>query len=346
MNISVIIPTYNRKNFLKSCLQSLFRQSYPKGQYEIIVVDDGSTDGAREMVQKLKFKNLRYYYQKNQGPAAARNLGIKHAQGKIIAFTDDDCIVDQDWLRSLVEKLIRDKKIVGAGGRILAWKPKNLIEKYAEVFLFGSKGDTIKGKFQPPFLVTANCAYYAKTIKKIGLFDSSSRLLEEDLDLSWRLNFLGYQFAYAPSAIVYHRMPQTLKSLLAKYFLYGRGKTAAVYKHQNRLENKYYCSIKIKDFIIDDFIKWPFLLIKWPKKIAAGYQELPPRYKEKKHFYFLIFFLEKITYRFYRLGMFYQALKMRGKMKRSPIINTENSIISWLIKAKNFLLGLTNIERN
>ena len=94
-NISVVIPTFNRKDTLAKCIRALFEQTYSNNNYEIIVIDDGSTDGTGEMLDTLTANPqclLRYCRQVNRGPAAARNTGIKMAQGGLILFIDDDII--------------------------------------------------------------------------------------------------------------------------------------------------------------------------------------------------------------------------------------------------------------
>src|SRR3989338_4706423 len=100
MDISVIIPTYNRKRVLKRCLDSLSKQAY--NSYEIVVADDGSADGTEEMVKSLKNKKIIYLKQQNLGCAAARNLGAKNSNGRIVALTDDDCILDKNWLKEII----------------------------------------------------------------------------------------------------------------------------------------------------------------------------------------------------------------------------------------------------
>ena len=88
MFFSVIIPTYNRKHFLKIALESILQQTYK--EFEVIVVDDGSTDGTEDLVKSYKDKRIRYFYQKNKGPSSARNLGIREAHGEFICFLDSD----------------------------------------------------------------------------------------------------------------------------------------------------------------------------------------------------------------------------------------------------------------
>src|SRR5579883_3479281 len=98
MVLSVVIPTFNRADILKECLQALQHQNLPQEDYEIIVVDDGSTDETRKLLESSKLKNLRFFHQKNQGQGVARNLGIQHAKGNIIVMIGDDIIVREDFL--------------------------------------------------------------------------------------------------------------------------------------------------------------------------------------------------------------------------------------------------------
>ena len=102
MHVSVIIPTYNRKQTLKRAIQSVYIQSLPP--FEIIVVDDGSKDGTKEWVKK-KYPNIKYIYQKNSGVSSARNKGIKTAQGKYISFLDSDDTWHKDKLKICLRSL-------------------------------------------------------------------------------------------------------------------------------------------------------------------------------------------------------------------------------------------------
>lgn len=308
MEISVIVPTYNRKDLLKDCLQSLFNQSYPKDKYEIIVVDDGSTDGTKEMVKELKPNvTLRYFYQNNQGPASARNLGIKNAKGKILAFIDSDCVADKNWLVNLAKGLGKNKKIAGVGGQLRVYQPKTLFERYSDIFLCDHREYIEKPKGEPPHLGTGNSVYHTSLVKKIGLFDHSFRC-GEDVDLSWRLYFKGYRFLYEPGAIVYHRAPKTLRQLLKQSFVYGKAKAQLLTKHYHCLKQNYKDSIGIAGFIIKDLMGLPT----WPKRLIARYKQIALKDKKNYSFYFLVF-LDSFNYLIFRLGMCYQVLKMGKK---------------------------------
>src|SRR3989338_4858676 len=117
---SIIIPTYNRAKFLPKTLDSVVSQTLSCHKYEILIIDDGSTDNTREKVAEFMKQysdyDIKYFYQKNAGPAKARNLGIKESKGEIIFFTDDDCIVPHNWMATLLDGYRRYPDVVGVGG--------------------------------------------------------------------------------------------------------------------------------------------------------------------------------------------------------------------------------------
>ena len=98
MLVSVIIPAYNEENTIESCLNSLLNQTIGKESYEVIVVDDGSTDSTSEIIKRYPVKLFR---QGNSGPATARNLGAKNSSGEIILFTDADCVAEPNWIEEM-----------------------------------------------------------------------------------------------------------------------------------------------------------------------------------------------------------------------------------------------------
>lgn len=117
MKVSVIIPTYNEEGVILECLESLSKQTYE--DFEVIVVDDGSTDDSLRIVRNSKFQarsaklrlfpNSKIFSQKHKGPGAARNLGAKHAKGEILVFVDADMTFDHDFIKKLVEPIIKGK---------------------------------------------------------------------------------------------------------------------------------------------------------------------------------------------------------------------------------------------
>ena len=214
--VSVIVPTCNRRTMLKDCLESLFNQTY--SSYEIIVVDS-STNVGDDVIQEYKSKSpctLKYLFQQPRGPAAARNLGIKHATGEIICFIDDDCIADKHWIENLVAAFDYEE-VGGVGGKIVASDPRTLVEKYASTFFNQEYLISVQS-----FIIGCNMAYRKDILDMIGGFDESFRF-SEDNDIGIRVRLKGYELRYAPNAVVYHRHRTSLKGLIKQQYGYGKG---------------------------------------------------------------------------------------------------------------------------
>lgn len=210
MRFSIVIPTYNRKDLLRRCLAAATNQNYP--EYEVIVVDDGSTDGTGEMVRR-EFPQVCYIRQEpNRGPAAARNRGIEAATGEIVAFTDDDCLVPPDWLSRLADGYQRYPQIAGAGGYLeppLEVRERNVYARY-EWFMAQYKGDVLpveyQGGFETPGGGTSNMSYRRKILLDVSGFDEAFPLAAgEDMDLKKRICDRGYSLLYIPVGILHLR---------------------------------------------------------------------------------------------------------------------------------------------
>jgi cellulose synthase/poly-beta-1,6-N-acetylglucosamine synthase-like glycosyltransferase len=299
--VSIIIPAYNEEKTIEVCIQSLLGLTYPKNRYEILIVDNNSTDDTPQIIQKYEVLYLR---EKNQSPAAARNLGIKKAKGEIIAFIDADCVADKNWLINLIKGFNTNTKIAGVGGKIRVFRPSNMIEKFGNLHLY-NQNKFVKGtEGQLPFLASGNCAYKTGILKKVGLFDTSF-ITSEDNDLGWRVHFLGYQLAYAPKAIVYHQMPKTLFLVLKRQFIYGRDNARLIDKHRKYLKKHGESSVNISRFIVGDIVKLP----RWFKKVFISLMPISNKNKKERILYLLTPFLDFLIYTSFRLGMIYQTLK-------------------------------------
>lgn len=200
IKVSIVIPTFNRKELLKENLKSLFNQTYPKDKYEIIVCDDGSTDGTEEVVKELIKKSpgvLRYYKQKNKGPASVRNLGIYNAKGEIIGFIDDDCIASPTWIEQAIH-YFENQKIGGIQGCVAAQAYKeNKSEKIFKIaYAVTHTEDT-------GLYVVGNMFYRKKVIVEAGCFDPEV-VWGEDTDLAYRVKRWEYEILFCENVIVYH----------------------------------------------------------------------------------------------------------------------------------------------
>jgi len=123
INLSVVIPTLNSERTIGVALKALFKNVYPRDHFEVVVVDGGSCDKTLEIIMEFPVKVLTT---KKKGAAAARNLGIKNAKGKIICFTDSDCVVPKNWLSKIHRFFANNKNADGVGGPILPYRHKNV----------------------------------------------------------------------------------------------------------------------------------------------------------------------------------------------------------------------------
>jgi len=238
MGISVIIPTHNRKDLLRRCLAAATSQDYP--DYEVIVVDDGSTDGTGAMVRR-EFPQVRYIRQeRNRGPAAARNRGIKVATGEIIAFTDDDCLLPLDFLSRLADGYRRYPEVAGVGGYLeapddlLRTNPFARYEAYVTHQVYRAGPEECLGGFECPAGGTNSMSYRKVVLLEVGGFDETFPYAAgEDADLKWRVVQRGYRLLYVPAKVV-HLQPYALRPFWRQYRRHGRGAVYFERKYRGR----------------------------------------------------------------------------------------------------------------
>jgi glycosyltransferase involved in cell wall biosynthesis len=218
--LTVIVPVYNAAPYLPACLDSLLALSYPRERFEIIVVDNLSTDQTASLVERYPVKLLSC---PQRGPAAARNLGIRSSQAEILAFTDADCVADPGWLAHLVQPY-QDGSVGGTAGEIRAYLNQNIdeldcfLEQFPPLVNFWSG----PGEYLP-HLYTANASYRRETLLELGGFNPAM-LTGEDVELSWRLQLnTQWSVAYAPLAVIYHRHRKSTAALGRQFRQYGFG---------------------------------------------------------------------------------------------------------------------------
>jgi hypothetical protein len=226
--VSIIIPHWNGKKILKLCLQSLICQTYPN--YEIIVVDNASTDGSPDMVKKEFQKVKLIINKKNLGWAGGCNVGIKTARGDLIALFNNDAIADPKWLSELVNVIKNSLKIGIVGGVVFYYEPGDIIDDA------GLKMDPITGIVwhvnrgkrlvrleelqHVDFVSGVDLLVKRELIEKIGMFDEGYPLYHEETDFGLRAQRAGYECKIVPSAFVQHMGCVTVKKLPLKgYYL-------------------------------------------------------------------------------------------------------------------------------
>jgi cellulose synthase/poly-beta-1,6-N-acetylglucosamine synthase-like glycosyltransferase len=214
--ISVIVPAYNAEQTLGACLRALANQSIPRDQYQIIVVDDGSTDKTAMIAEAAGACVIR---QPNQGPAAARNHGVQAAGGDLVLFTDSDCEPAPDWIEQMAAPFANPDTI-GAKGVYLT-RQKKLVARFVQAE-YEDKYIRLRRYQAIDFVDTYSAAYRKEIFWKAGGFDTAfPRASGEDIDLSYRLSKMGYQMVFAPQAAVYHDHPDSLSAYFRRKFYVG-----------------------------------------------------------------------------------------------------------------------------
>lgn len=219
---TIVIPTYRRFDQLGECLRSISSIDYPKEDFEVVVVDDGSPSSPENIVEPWKSRfNVRLVTQPHAGPATARNRGVSEAAGAFIAFTDDDCMPAPDWLAKLKPRLDADPGGVVAGNTVntLTDNPYSTASQMLIDYL-----NAYYNKENARFLTSNNMALSKEVFMKIGGFDTSFPLAAaEDREFCDRCVHFGLKTVFAPEAVVRHAHPLTLKKFIRQHYNYGRG---------------------------------------------------------------------------------------------------------------------------
>ena len=224
--VSIVVPVLDGEDTIDACLRSLLALDYPEDRREILVVDNGSRDATAAIVARYADR-IRALAQPTRGPAAARNRGLAEAGGEVVAFTDADCVVDTQWLRALVAPL-DDGGVTIVGGRILARRPCNAIERFGEEIHDHERAITV---YAPPYAITMSWASPASRLAAAGGFDEGLRR-GEDVDLAYRLVQAGHKIVFAPDAVVYHANERSFAGLFREGFRHGVYSVAVLRKHR------------------------------------------------------------------------------------------------------------------
>ena len=241
--ISIIVPTYNRKKELEDLLPSLRCQECSI-TFEIIVVDDGSTDGTRELLKSLAKEwneTLWFLWQKHAGTGVARNLGIKHAHGDILVFVDSDCIAPREWLTKLTS-VFANPQVGAAGGPELAPADDCLLRRCQSYVmtaflttggLRGRKGKRL-GVYYPRGF---NLAVRKHVVESVGGFPN--RIYGDDILLGFKVKQMGYTLEFVLDATMHHRRRGTLSQYFKQLYRMGKARVEMAYLHKSLFEPVY-----------------------------------------------------------------------------------------------------------
>ncbi len=222
IGFSIIVPSYGNPESLGKLLVSVAGLKDSGTGYEVVIIDDGSPTPISSVVVPFRDRlDLTLIEQRNMGPAAARNRGAAVGQGRYLAFIDDDCLVEPEWLESLAEALGKSDPLV-CGGRTVNGLPENIYSEASQLLL-----EYLSDHYSPTttygaFFPSNNLALSKHAFQRVGGFDSSFRF-GEDREFCLRCASLGYSFEQVPKALVYHCHPQTLLSFIRLHSCYGSG---------------------------------------------------------------------------------------------------------------------------
>ena len=242
MRCSVIIPAYNSEKTITSCLESAVSQNLPKDNYDVTLIDDGSTDKTQAIAREFA---VNVVPQKNQGPAAARNNGAVLAKGDILIFTDSDCELEPEFIKKITEPIVKNPEIVGVQGSYKT-KQKEFIARFVQVEIETRYQKMAKKRFTD-FIGTYAAAYRKDVFHTFGGFDTGFPLASgEDAEFSYKLQSSGCKMVFEPQACVYHLHPSTLKSYLKIKFFRGYWRIRLYKKHPTKTIHDSYTPQSLK----------------------------------------------------------------------------------------------------
>jgi len=272
MKVSIIIPTHNRVDSLLQTIKSLFNLDYSKKDYEIIIVDNASSDNTQLAVTKLarekKINNLKLIKEESLGLHYARHTGAKISKGELLIFTDDDAIVDKQLLKVYVDAFLKHPKMVAAGGPVKPFwenKPPQWLIDYIgdkKVFYLLSLMD-LGNKFildKERFFFGVNMAIRRKILFEVGGFNpcliGDVYVGNGESGLNQKLWQKGMLIGYIPEAVVYHHIPP--ERMTATYFKHRMANEGA-----SGMYEKYHNHIPCKTWLIFEICKLFTINIGW-----------------------------------------------------------------------------------
>ncbi len=241
-SVSVIVPAYNSAKTIENCIEALLLQDYPKELYEVIIVDDGSTDSTAKKIRNFPIK---YIWQENSGPASARNRGAAASKGEIILFTDSDCVPEVNWISEML-KPFKNMDVAAVKGAYLT-RQQSIIARFAQIE-FEERFEMLRKAESIDMVDTYSAGFLKNIFSKMAGFDTSFPAANnEDTELSYRMSNLGFKMVFNPSAIVYHlNHPDSIKRYAKIKFWRGYWRVVVYKKYPDKMLKDTYTPQSLK----------------------------------------------------------------------------------------------------
>ncbi len=281
--VSILVPCYNEEKVLRASLESLMKQTYPR--YEILVIDDGSSDDTYLMAKNMEFNHgevrLKAYTKANGGKANALNFGIEKARGELFLAVDADSKLSPESLDLMVE-YFQDEKIAAVAGSVYVTNTDNLWTKLQALEYIQGLNLVRNGQafFKLVNIIPGPIGMFRKeAVQKIGCYKDDT--FAEDCDLTLRLIEAGYKIDYEIDAISYTEAPESLLDLLKQRYRWTRGILQSILKHKRKLFALYsdFSIAMVLWYMLFEAIFWPIasifanIFIIWIS-LASGYGEM------------------------------------------------------------------------
>ncbi|NOY65126.1 MAG: glycosyltransferase [Nitrospirae bacterium] len=258
--ISVVIPNYNGSSTIRECLRAVFSSDYDN--YEVIVVDDCSTDGSQDIIPEFPCRIIQL--KNHAGASSARNRGAEEAEGDILFFTDSDCILLPDTLKRVNESIRQQSRAVIVGGTYTRLShDRRFFSDFQSVFINYSETKHLNS---PDYIPTHAMAIYKEDFIKIGGFREDFYPIVEDVEFSHRAKRQGYRLVINPDIQVQHIFNYSLRGSLQNACRKSTYWTAYSIENRDILADSGTASIELKVSVISLFIMLFFLLLWIPTK--------------------------------------------------------------------------------
>jgi GT2 family glycosyltransferase len=233
-SVSIVIPMFNEAEAIERCLESIFEQDYPQSRIDIIVADGGSTDGARETVERLALahENLRIVENPKRRTPAGLNAGIRNAKGGVVVILGAHTRVKRDFIRQNIDAMRRTGAPVTGGTQVNVGE--TFMQKAIGIAMgspFGLASAPYRFSPREQFVDTVVYAAYRRTLfEEVGFFDEE-RFISEDAEMNWRIRKAGHRIFYSPRIVSYYYPRKTIMRLFLQLYRYGILRVNVIKKH-------------------------------------------------------------------------------------------------------------------